>query len=165
MANKHTAAKNILTDVPIDETELVDLKGQLVEHPTVACSHESDVEECPECYDPNRKVQIELSFEYNTNTEYVHCELIFETTCQAMINTITMKETCGEAEKYMCGGNTFSHQDDYYWCLEHQGEYNELKVSQIMVNSDYDTGLIPLLLLKTGDTSLTLQEVKFDSYY
>ena len=159
------SSKIILSDVPIDESDLDDLKGELVNHPEISCPHGPDVEECDECFDPNRKVQIKLEFDYNTNTEYVHCELIFETTCQAMINTITIKDTCGQYEKYMCSGNTFSSHDDYYWCKEHLGEYNEFKVSQIIGNSDFDTGIIPLLLLKTGDTSVTLQEVLFEEYY
>ncbi len=164
MTDPHCGAKNILKDVPFDETELTNLKGILLDSSITreSCEHEPDVTDCVICYDPERIVQIQLNFEYMAMKKNVKCELIFETTCKAIVNTIMIKEHCGKSKDH-CDGNSFAlSEGGYFWCKEHLGDYNELRLSDIFINSDFDVGLIPLSLLKTGDRTVKLLEVIFN---
>ena len=148
--------------MPFDDSDIEEMTGSLIPPETItSCDHSTDVLECLVCFNPNRIVKINISFKYKVNwyTE-MECELICETTCQAMINSITIKDSCGQ-EEHMCEGNTFIHGGEYFWCTEHSGEYNELGLSDIFVNSDFDVGMKPLTMMKTGSKQVTLKEIIF----
>lgn len=163
MPDPHKGAISLLENVPFDEEEIDGMTGSLIpaEHLT-PCEHSVDVEECVECFNPNRIVKIKLSFKYKEDmyTE-VECELIYETTFQAMVNSITVKDSCGATTRELCNGNSFVHGEEYFWCTEHLGEYDELKLSDLFVNSDFDVGMKPLIMMKTGSKEITLKEITF----
>lgn len=164
MTDPHRGAQNLLQDVPIDENLLKDITVT-TEREYLPCTHGQDVDECEyrDCYDPDRKVTIRLSFKYNTSVcSKKECTILFEITHQAMIDTITMKDDCGATDGTKCQGNMFSTDFDYFWCKKHLGEYNEYKLSQIFVNSDFDVGIIPLTMMKFGDKSITMKEITFE---
>lgn len=163
MEDPHKGAISILEDVPFDQEEITDISLDIVNpDPLVSCEHEDDVQDCVECYNANRLVTLQLTFIFKKyGWKEIECELLFQTTPQAMIDTITIKDDCGETEKSYCMGNTFTNVDEYFWCKKHSGEYSELKLSDIVVNSDWDVGSKPITLMKTGSKSLTLKEAKF----
>ncbi len=164
MTDPHRGAKNLLQDVPFDEDLLEDISSVTIRN-FIPCTHGQDADECEhkDCYDPDRKVTISLSFKYNTSMRSKkECTILFETTLQAMIDTITMTDDCGETDATKCEGNMFSSDYEYFWCKKHLGKYNEFKLSQIIVNSDFDVGFVPLTMMKLGDKSLTMKEITFE---
>lgn len=149
--------------VPFEDDELENVKAEIVDPEIIIpCEHKSDSRDCEHCYDPELTVTIKLTFEYQkTASKRFSCEFIYETTPQAMIDTIIMKDKCGAEEAYLCDGNSFHTGQDYFWCREHQGEYSELKLGDILINSDFDTATKPITMMKTGAKSLTLKEATF----
>lgn len=160
---RHKGAIKVLEDIPFDEDEIKDANCEIINKGgTKSCEHSDDVNECPLCFSPNRPVNLCMTFCYaERKWQEIKCTLFIETTFQNIINSINFKEGCEEEPEY-CNGNNFITGEEYFWCKKHNGEYSELKLSHMILNSDFDTVIKPLFMLKTGTTDLTLTKVVFE---
>lgn len=160
----HSSAISVLREVPFEEEEMNDVSCEIDEVKKI-CMHGEDAGDCLEigCYDPDYEAAFTLTVTYDDYSprQTVECIMNFTISVQSLIDNVNVIKDCGNVTS-KCEGNTIHQNKDYYWCIKHNGEYSEMKVADVFYNSEFDEGIRPLTMMKTGSKDITLKKVIFN---